>query len=132
MKHVLFVCIHNAGRSQMAAGFLERLANGTATAESAGTMPAASVNSVVVTAMREKGIDLSANQPKLLTQEMAAGADRVISMGCSVEEACPSLVVPTEDWALEDPTGKPLEEVRLIRDQIEARVRGLLAEWTEA
>ena len=128
MKRVLFVCVHNAGRSQMALAYLRALGDGRVEAESAGTEPAPQVNPVVVEAMKEKGIDVSEEQPKLLTQGMVDGADRVITMGCSVEDACPAVFMPTEDWALEDPQGKSLDEVRRIRDDIERRVRVLIAE----
>ena len=128
MKHILFVCIHNSGRSQMARAFVERLAQETVTAESAGTMPSEQVNPVVVEAMDERNIHIGNNRPKLLTPEMVERADRVITMGCSVEDACPGLFVPAEDWGLEDPAGKPLDQVREIRNEIEARVRSLLAD----
>jgi len=126
--NVLFVCIHNAGRSQMAAAFLDALAHGRAVAGSAGTIPAEKVNPVVVEAMKEVGLDVSGNKPRLLTQEMLEGVDRVITMGCSVEEACPLLFVPAEDWGLEDPAGKSIEVVRRIRDEIRERVLRLLDE----
>ncbi|MBI4282524.1 MAG: arsenate reductase ArsC [Chloroflexi bacterium] len=125
---VLFVCVHNSGRSQMAEAFFNRSAQGTATAQSAGTQPEEQVNPAVVQAMVEVGIDLSKKRPQLLTQEMLDEADRVITMGCNVEEACPANMVLTEDWALEDPKGKSLAKVREIRDQIEARVVKMLAE----
>ncbi|MBI2855229.1 MAG: arsenate reductase ArsC [Chloroflexi bacterium] len=128
MKRVLFVCVHNSGRSQMAEAFLKHFSLGAVESESAGTVPSEQVNPVVAEAMREKGIDLYHYAPKLLTQDMVDRADRVITMGCSIEEACPAVFVPAEDWGLEDPEGKPLEKVRGIRDQIEERVKGLLAE----
>src|SRR3990170_3833069 len=98
MKRVLFVCVHNSGRSQMAAALAQHLSKGTVYAESAGTIPSKQVNPVVVQAMREKGIDMSLNKPRLLTQDMVDRAHRVITMGCSIEEACPALFVPSEDW----------------------------------
>ena len=125
MKKVLFVCVHNAGRSQMAEAFFNRLAEGKALALSAGTEPASRVNPVVVKVMREVGIDVSHQESKLLTLEMLENADRVITMGCSVEKACPASFVPTEEWNLEDPEGKPIEEVRQIRDKIKAGVEEL-------
>ena len=128
MKRVLFVCVHNSGRSQMAAAFMERLANGVVAVDSAGTVPSDAVNPVVVDAMREKGIDVSEGKPKLLTQDMADAADRIITMGCSIEETCPATFVPTEDWGLEDPAGKAIDEVRAIRDEVQVRVKRLLAE----
>jgi arsenate reductase len=128
MKRVLFVCVHNSGRSQMAEAFFNRMAGGKAVATSAGTQPAAHTDSNVVKAMREVGIDISNQKPKLLAYEMLQGVERVITMGCSVEEACPATYVPTEDWELEDPEGKPIERVRQIRDEIKAKVEALLRE----
>ncbi len=128
MKTVLFVCVRNSGRSQMAEAFANRLASGGALAESAGTTPAERPNPVVVEAMRERGIDLSSNRPKAMTQAMVARADQVITMGCSITEECPAVFVPSEDWGLDDPAGRPIEEVRAIRDEVERRVRQLLAE----
>ena len=123
---VLFACVHNAGRSQMAAGFFNALADAAkARAISAGTRPADRVNPVVVEAMRELGIDVSAERPQLLTAELARGTQWLITMGCGDE--CP--VVPgvkRDDWPLEDPASQPLERVRVIRDEIRSRVEGLL------
>ena len=130
VKRVLFACVHNSGRSQMAEAFAKHHANGAMEFESAGTMPADRVNPAVVAAMREKGIDISANRPKLLTQGVADRVDNVITMGCSIEEACPALLTPTEDWGLEDPEDKPIEAVREIRDEIDARVRRLVSDQT--
>ena len=112
----------------MAAALMERLANGAVAVDSAGTMPSNAVNPVVVEAMKEKGLDASNGKPKLLTQEMADAADRIITMGCSIEETCPATFVLTEDWELEDPAGKPIEQVRAIRDEVQVRVKRLLAE----
>ena len=126
MKTVLFVCMHNSGRSQMAEAFFNQVAKGKARTISAGTEPAAAVDSTVVEAMREVGIDISGNRPKALTEEMLDEADRVITMGCGVEGTCPASMVETEDWGLEDPKDKPLEKVREIRDEIKARVAKLL------
>ena len=129
MKRVLFVCVHNSGRSQMAAALLNQMAGGKAVAESAGTEPGKVVNPNAVKAMAELGMDLSGARPKLLTQEMVDRADRVITMGCSVEESCPAVFLPNvEDWGLEDPAGKPLDKVREIRDEIVRRVQALLRE----
>lgn len=128
MNTVLFACIHNSGRSQMAEAFFNRLAGGKARALSAGTDPAAAVDPTVVEAMQEVGIDISGNQPKVLTIEMAEHVDRVVTMGCNVEEVCPAAIMKTEDWALEDPGGKPLKKVREIRDGIRARVMKMLEE----
>jgi protein-tyrosine-phosphatase len=132
MKKVLFVCVHNAGRSQMAEGFFNRIAKGKAKGMSAGTEPSEKVNATMVEAMREVGIDIGRRKPKMLTLEMLENADRVIAMGCSVEKACPASFVPTEDWQLDDPEGKPIEQVRRIRDEIEARVGRLARELTNA
>ena len=126
---VLFVCVHNAGRSQMAAALFNRHAAGRAVADSAGTRPADRVHPEVVDVMREMGIDLSAVQPRLMTAYLAAGAARVITMGCSKDE-CPAVNVPVEDWALRDPAGQPVSAVREIRDDIDRRVRSLLSTLT--
>ena len=128
MTTVLFACVHNAGRSQIAAAFFNALADpATARAISAGTQPAERVNPVVVEAMREVGIELGRGRPQLLTPSLAAGAQRLITMGCG--EQCP--VVPgvtREDWPLDDPAGQPLEQVRTIRDAIRTRVSALIKE----
>ncbi|MCH8972085.1 MAG: arsenate reductase ArsC [Acidobacteria bacterium] len=127
MASVLFLCVHNAGRSQMAAGFMRQLSDGLVEVFSGGSEPADQVSPVVVTAMAEKGVDISDQQPKPWTDERLRTADVVVTMGCG--DTCP--VVPGKrylDWVLDDPSGKPLEEVRVIRDDIENRVEGLLAE----
>ncbi len=124
MKTVLFICVHNSGRSQMAEAFFNQMAQGRARAISAGSQPADSVNPTVVKAMREKGIDISRNKPKLLTLEMMEGIDKAITMGC--ENSCPLTTVPTEDWGLEDPKDKPIEQVRKIRDEIKDKVKKLI------
>ena len=124
---VLFVCVHNAGRSQMAAALLDRHAGGRVRVRSAGSEPADAINPAVVEAMREIGIDLSRELPKQLTDEAVREADAVVTMGCG--DACP--IYPGKrylDWELQDPSGKPVEEVRAIRDEIDRRVRGLLQE----
>jgi arsenate reductase len=126
MKLVLFVCVHNSGRSQMAEAFFNQSVVGRATALSAGTQPGEQVNPTVVQAMAEWGIDLSQQQPQALTQAMLDEAERTITMGCNVEEACPANLVVTEDWALEDPKDKPLEKVREIRDDVQHRVETLI------
>ena len=126
MKIILFVCVHNAGRSQMAAGFLNALNSTKLIAESAGTMPSTQVNPVVVQAMREKGIDVSKTTPKIITQEIADKAHHIITMGCSIEETCPSTFLVAEDWGLDDPAGQPLDKVRVIRDQVELKVNELI------
>jgi len=125
---VLFVCVHNAGRSQMAAGFLTELAGDRVDVRSAGSVPADQVNPVAVAAMAEVGIDIAAQQPKLLTTGAVRAADVVITMGCG--DTCP--VFPGkryEDWDLPDPAGQPLDAVRPIRDQIRDRVGHLLTEF---
>jgi arsenate reductase (thioredoxin) len=129
-KTTLFVCVHNSGRSQMAEAFFNKMAKGRAYAVSAGTQPAENVNLVVVEAMKEVGIDISRNKPKALTLEMIEKADRMITMGCGAdaEGLCPASFVETEDWALEDPKGKTIVEVRKIRDEIKRRVNDLLGE----
>lgn len=127
MKTVLFVCVHNSGRSQMAEAFFNRLAGGKARAISAGTQPSETVNPVVVRAMLEAGLDISRERPKLLTSEMLNEAERVITMGCLDSASCPSRLVTAEDWGLPDPEGKTLAEVIEIRDEIERRVSELLA-----
>lgn len=110
----------------MAAAFLNASGAETLTAASAGTVPTDQVNPVVVQAMGEKGINISGNQPKLLTQEMADKAYQVITMGCSIEEACPATFMLTVDWGLDDPAGQPIDVVRKIRDQIEEKVNELV------
>ncbi len=110
----------------MAEAFFNRLAAGKAMAISAGTVPAEKVNPTVVRVMAELGIDISQQKPKTLTFEMVESADRAITMGCGVEETCPASFIPTEDWGLEDPEGKPIEEVRRIRDEIKTRVEALI------
>jgi arsenate reductase (thioredoxin) len=124
---VLFVCVHNAGRSQMAAGLLRSLAGDAVEVRSAGSIPGDQVNPAAVAAMAEVGIDISAQQPKVLTTEAVEASDVVITMGCG--DACP--IFPGKrylDWQLDDPAGKGVESVRPIRDEIEVRIRGLLAE----
>jgi protein-tyrosine-phosphatase len=128
MKKILFVCIHNSGRSQMAEAFFNHYAKGKAQAFSAGTHYASHIDPTVVEAMGERGIDISSKRPKMLTLEMLGVADKVITMGCGAEGVCPATFVPTEDWQLEDPEGKPIEQVRAIRDEIEAKVGTLIEE----
>lgn len=131
MKKVLFVCVHNSGRSQMAEAFFNRYAAGEALACSAGTRPASHVDKNVVSAMREIGIDISSQVPKALIPGMADGADKVITMGCIAADVCPAVFMPTEDWRIDDPEGQPVEKVREIRDEIEAKVKVLLDELLE-
>jgi arsenate reductase len=124
---VLFVCVHNAGRSQMAAGWLSHLAGDRVEVRSAGSAPGNSINSVAIEAMSEVGIDISAAQPKVLTGEAVQASDVVITMGCG--DACPFLPGKRyEDWALDDPAGKGIETVRPIRDEIRRRIEALLTE----
>ena len=123
---VLFVCVHNAGRSQMAAGFMEKLSNGKVTVLSAGSAPKDSINPMAIQAMAEVGIDIANNQPKILTTEAVQESDVVITMGCG--DTCPFYPGKRyEDWVLDDPAGQSIEKVRIIRDQIKAKVEELLA-----
>jgi arsenate reductase len=127
MATVLFICLHNAGRSQMSEALFARAAGGRHEAISAGTTPAEHVHPEVVTAMNELGIDLSARRPRLLTRELAEQADVVVTMGCG--DACP--YIPGKryvDWELPDPAGRPLQEVRATREEIARRVGALLGE----
>ena len=123
---VLFVCIHNAGRSQMAAGYLRHLAGDRIEVRSAGSMPADQINPIAVEAMREEGIDITAEQPKVLTPEAVQASDVVITMGCG--DACPYYPGKRyEDWKINDPAGQGIESVRPIRDEIRARTQELIA-----
>ena len=131
MSHVLFVCLHNAGRSQMSAALFERAAAGRHRAVSAGTTPAERVHPEVVEVMREVGVDLAERVPRRLTRELAEEADVVVTMGCG--DACP--YIPGRryvDWDLEDPKGRPLDEVRATRDDIARRVAALVDELDAA
>jgi arsenate reductase len=124
---VLFVCVHNAGRSQMAAGWLAALAGDRIEVRSAGSEPADQINPVAVEAMREVGIDIAAGQPKQLTTDAVATADVVVTMGCG--DTCPFYPGKRyEDWQLTDPAGQPIEVVRRVRDEIKARVETLVGE----
>ena len=128
---VLFVCIHNAGRSQMAAGYLRELSGGRVDVLSAGSEPKDRINPVAVQVMAEEGIDIAGEQPKILTTDAVRESDVVITMGCG--DTCP--IFPGkryEDWELTDPAGRPVEEVRPIRDDIKQRVQNLLAELLPA
>ena len=124
MGPALFVCVENAGRSQMAEAFAKK--HGV-NAQSAGTIPSRRINPAVVDVMRERGIDISSNHPKILTPDLIRGASLVVTMGCSIEEACPKPIMAQMqkkliEWHLDDPEGKPLEEVRRIRDEIEHKI----------
>ena len=127
MKTVLFVCVHNAGRSQMAAGFMQSLGAGKVEVLSAGSAPKETINPVAVEAMAEVGIDIANNKPKILTDDAVIASDVVITMGCG--DTCKFYPGKRyEDWQLDDPAGKGIEAVRLIRDEIKARVDKLLSE----
>jgi arsenate reductase (thioredoxin) len=124
---VLFVCVENAGRSQMAEAFAKKYGMN---AQSAGTIPSTRINPTVVEVMRERRIDISSNHPKILTPELIRDASLVVTMGCSIEEACPKPIIAQMqkklvEWHLEDPRGKSLEEVRKIRDEIERKIMEL-------
>ena len=124
---ILFVCVHNAGRSQMAAGFMRELSQGKVKVLSAGSAPKDSINPVAVAAMAEIGIDIANNTPKILTPESVQASDVVITMGCG--DACPFYPGKRyEDWVLDDPAGQSIEAVRVIRDEIKNRVEQLLEE----
>ena len=131
-KTVLFVCTHNSGRSQMAEAFFNQYAPTGVRAMSAGSQPSKQLNPTVVAAMREAGIDISSQQPKLLTMEMLDDAAMVVVMGCGESNACPAAFVPSEDWGLEDPEGQPIEKVRQIRYEIDARVKLLIEQISNA
>jgi arsenate reductase len=129
LKRILFVCVENAGRSQMAEAFARLYGDGKIEALSAGTMPADEVNPVVVKAMLEKGVDLSGSKPKLITNQMVQEANAIIVMGCSAQGFCPApLLNKVVDWGIEDPKGKPIKKVREIRDEIERKVKELVSE----
>ena len=126
-ENILFVCVHNAGRSQMAEAFFNHLTATTSRAQSAGTLPSDAVHSNVIAVMKEAGINLESARPKILTEYMLEQATKVFTMGCLVTDACPSALVVSEDWGIEDPSGKPFETVRRIRDEIRDKVKELLS-----
>jgi arsenate reductase len=129
LKKILFVCVENAGRSQMAEGFAKHYGKDKVEAISAGTVPSNEINPSVIQVMQEKGIDISKNTPKLITNQMVQEADTIIVMGCSAQGFCPApLLGKVVDWQIEDPKGKPIEKVREIRDEVEKRVKELLEE----
>ena len=128
MAQVLFICVGNSSRSQMAEGLFNHLTRGKIRAVSAGTKPARAVDPNAVAVMAELGIDISGQWPKALTEEMVDSAARRISLGCGVRESCPAWARPDEDWDLGDPYHQPIEVVRRIRDQIRARVEALVRE----
>ena len=129
VKKLLFVCVENAGRSQMAEAFTKSYGNGKVEAMSAGTVPSKEVNPVVIHVMQEKGVDISKNKPKSLSTKMVQEADVVVVMGCDARDFCPTpLLKKVVNWELEDPKGKPIERVRHIRDEIERRVMKIVNE----
>ena len=128
MKKILFVCVENAGRSQMAEAFANKYGKDKVIASSAGNKPAERVNPIVVDVLKEKDIEVSMNKPKLITAKMAQEVDLIVTMGCNDQGVCPGpFFKPTIEWHLEDPKGKPIEKVREIRDQIEHQVRELIS-----
>jgi arsenate reductase len=132
VKKILFVCVENAGRSQMAEAFAKKYGAAKVVVSSAGNKPANKVNAVVVEVMKEKGIDLSKNTPKMITAKMALNVDLIVTMGCNDQGVCPGpFFKPTIEWHLEDPKGKPIEKVREIRDEIERQVMELITELKE-
>ena len=129
MKKVLFVCVENAGRSQIAEGFFKKLAPSEYEGISAGTIPVSEINPLAIKAMKEVDIDISDNKSKLVTNEMIEESDSVVNMGCMDKESCPALFVEEiDDWDIEDPKGKSIEEIRKIRDSIETKVKKLVSE----
>ena len=129
MKKILFVCVENAGRSQMAEAFAKLYGRGKVEAMSAGTMPSTDIDQIVIQVMLEKGTDISKNKPKLINAQMVQDADKIITMGCSAEGFCPApLLKKVIDWELEDPKGKSIQKVREIRDDVERRVKKLIKE----
>ena len=127
MKTILFVCVHNAGRSQMAAGFMKYLGAGRVEVLSAGSAPKDSINPVAIEVMAEEGIDIANQQPKVLTTEAVLESDAVVTMGCG--DACPFYPGKRyEDWVLDDPAGQDIDKVREIRDEIKGRVENLIAD----
>ena len=126
MCRVLFVCVHNSGRSQMACAFTNHFSRGDVTAECSGTIPGDSVNPRVVEVMKEEGLDLSPNIPSVITQLQVDKADVVITMGCSVEDCPINDFQVDQDWQLDDPHTLPIEDVQRVRDEIKSRVMGLL------
>lgn len=127
MKKILFVCVENAGRSQMAEAFFRKYLPSGYEASSAGTTPARTVNPLVIQVMKEVGIDIKNNSTKTLSKQMIDDASKTINMGCMDKEACPALFLKeVDDWMIQDPKGKPIEEVRKIRDQIENKVKDFI------
>lgn len=134
-KTVLFICVQNSARSQIAEGFFKKYANKGITCVSAGTVPADRVNPYAIEVMKEVGIDIGANKPKILTNEMIDRAVTIINMGCMDNDSCPAILVKNrmmEDWGIEDPAGKSIEKMRRIRDQIERKVVSLVRQLSES
>ena len=131
-KTVLFVCVENAGRSQMAEGFFRKYAPRGYTMLSAGTKPSGEINPLAIEVMKEVGIDISNQKSKEITEEMMRDSTKIVNMGCMDKSFCPTLFIPhVIDWEIEDPKGKPIEKLREIRDDIDRRVRQLAAELTK-
>ncbi len=129
-KTVLFVCVQNAGRSQMAEGFFKKYSSGNYEPISAGTVPTNQINPLAIEAMKEIGIDISNQKPKELTEDMMRNSTKIINMGCMDKNFCPTLFVPKViDWGIEDPKGKPIEQIKEIRDEIETRVKEIVKEF---
>jgi arsenate reductase (thioredoxin) len=132
-KTILFVCVQNAGRSQMAEGFFKKYALDGSNPSSAGTKPISQINPIVIQVMNEIGIDISKQKPKDLSENMMRNSDKIINMGCMDKNFCPTLFIPKViDWGIEDPKGKPIEQVREIRDEIERRIKELAADISVA
>lgn len=132
-KTVLFVCVENAGRSQMAEGFFKKYAPEGFKVQSAGTKPVSQINRIVVEAMREVGIDISNQKSKEMTEEMIRDSEHIVNMGCMDKNFCPTIFLPKViEWNLPDPKGKSIEDVRKIRDEIEKRIKELVTEITDA
>ena len=130
-KTVLFVCVENAGRSQMAEGFFKKYAPKGFKVQSAGTKPVSQINPIAVQAMREVGIDISTQKSKEMSEEMMRNSETIVNMGCMDKSFCPTIFLPKViEWNLEDPNGKSIEKVREVRDEIEKRVKELVAEIT--
>jgi protein-tyrosine-phosphatase len=131
-KSVLFVCVENAGRSQMAEGFFRKYAPRGYTTLSAGTKPSGDINPLVIEVMKEIGIDISNQKSKEITEDMIRNSTKIVNMGCMDKSFCPTFFIPNVmDWGIEDPKGKPMEKVRKIRDEIDTKVRELAAELTK-
>lgn len=132
-KTILFVCVQNAGRSQMAEGFFRKYAPDGYEPMSAGTMPISQINPLAIQVMSEIGIDISKQKPKDLTEDMMRNSDKIINMGCMDKKFCPTLFIPKViDWGIEDPKDRPVEKVREIRDEIERRIKELAADVSTA